>query len=236
MASLRIRRSEAAAERIDNYREHWVVFLVAINIGGAKMMRRSRLLLILAVLVIASVCVSAQELAREAEQQSEMSRILKSSGSLLLRESHYLPDVETMTANDIECRVLIVKDLLSVDSKSTDIAVGLVLTIEEKYSEKTAYVDPDEIDGLIASIEYIDREGVSLVSQSILTSPLETSSSSEIHFTTKDGTVLGVVLSSDKLLFAIKVTSTADWVFLTDRGKEAFLANLRAARNILDSI
>ena len=201
-----------------------------------RLMKLLPILAILAILVIACVCVSAQELATEAEQQSEMSRILKSSGSLLLRESHYLPDVETMSANDIECRVLIAKNLLSVDSKSGDIAVGLVLTIEEEYSEKTAYVDPDEIDGLIASIEYINREGVSVVSKAMITSPSETRCSSEIHFTTKDGTVLGVLLSSSKLLFALKVTSTADWVFLTDGGKETLLANLRAARDIADSI
>jgi len=179
------------------------------------MLRPGRLLLILAILVITCVCVNAQELATEAEQQSEMSRILKSSGSLLLRESHYLPDVETMSANDIECRVLIVRNLLSADSESSDIAVGLVLTIKEQYSEKTAYVDPDEIDGLIASMEYIDREGVSIVSKPTVASPWETRFSSEIHFTTKDGTVLGVLLSSNKLLFALKVTSAADWVFLT---------------------
>jgi len=200
------------------------------------MIRLTKSFLIFSILVIAYMCANAQELATEAEQQSEMSRILKSSGSLLLRESHYLPDIETMTANDIECRVLIVRNLLGVGSKFADIAVGLVFTIQEKYSEKTAYVDPDEIDGLIASIEYIEREGVTTLSEPMITSPRETSFSSEIHFTTKDGTVLGVLLSSGKLLFALKVTPTADWAFLTDTGKETLMANLRAARDIADSI
>jgi len=201
-------------------------------------MRLSMLLPILAVAVIACMCVNAQELAMEAQQQSEMSRILKSSGLLLLREGHYLPDVETgiMTANDIECRVMIARNLLSVGSESTDIAVGVVFTIEDKYSEKTAYVDPDEIDGLIASIEYIDREGAATLSEPMITNPWETGISSEIYFTTKDGTMLGVVLSSGQLLFALKATRTADWVFLTNVGKETLLTNLRAARDIADSM
>lgn len=200
------------------------------------MLRPNRLLVILAILLVTCVCVNAQELATEVEQQSEMSRILKSSGSLLLRESHYLPDVETMSANDIKCRVLIVRNLLSVDSESNDVAVGLVLTIKGQYSEKISYVDPDELDGLIASIEYIDREGVSIVSKPMVSSPRETNTSSEIHFTTKDGTVLGVILSSGKLLYALKVTSAADWVFLTEGGKETLLANLRAASDLAASI
>jgi len=210
--------------------------LLVVRIGGVKMMRLSMLLPILAVVVIACVCVNAQELAMEAEQQSEMSRILKSSGSLLLQESHYLPDVETMTANDIECRVMIARNSLSVGSESTDIAVGLVFTIEEKYSEKTAYVDPDEIDGLIASIEYIDREGAATLSEPMITNPWETGISSEIYFTTKDGTMLGVVLSSGQLRFALKARRTADWAFLTDVGKEILLTNLRVARDIADSM
>lgn len=165
-----------------------------------------------------------------------MSRILKSSGSLLLRESHQLTNVETRIANDIECRVLVVKNLLSLEGGSDEIAVGLVLTIEEKYSEQTGYIDPDEINGLIASIEFIEREGTAVLSAPITSHPGETGVSSEIHFTTKDGTVLAVFLSSGQLVYGIKVTRSADWALLSEAGHRALLANLRAAKEIAESV
>jgi len=202
--------------------------------------REMRQIVVACLVVVAALSVfgvaDAQDLASVGEQESEMSRILKSSGSLLLRESHYLPDVETRAANDIECRVLVVKNLLSLGGNSVGVAVGLVLTIEEKYSEQTAYIDPDEVDGLIASIEFIERDGAAVLSAPITSNPAETGVSSEIHFTTKDGTVLAVFLSSGQLVYGIKVTRSADWALLSEAGRRTLLANLKAAKEIVDSV
>lgn len=187
----------------------------------------------ISVLVVFSIAGSAlcQDLASQAEE-SELSRILKTSGTLLLRESHYLPDVAVVRGNDIECRVLVVRNLLSISGSGREVYVGFVLEVEEEYSERSAYVDPDEIEAFIASIEYIQQNGTTALTQPMTGHTRDTGVSSEIHYTTKDGTVLAAILSGGKLLFGLKVSSLAEWTFLSDAGVSVLLSNLRAASEI----
>jgi len=202
---------------------------------GNAMTRCTAIALVLLLVLGSAVGSLGQELA-SAEQESEMSRILRRAGSLLLRESHYLPTIETMSGEDIEARILVAKDLLGAVTGADVVVVGLVLSIEEEYSERTAYIDEDEIDGLIASLEYLEQYGAAVLSSPLATSTGETGVSSEIHFTTKDGMVLGVLWSSGRLLYAVKVTSLADWAFLSDEGRSTLLSNLRSAQDTAHSL
>ena len=196
-------------------------------------MKQYRIAVISALTVFAIAgSVLCQELAAQAEE-SELSRILKTSGSLLLRESHYLPDVAVVHGNDIKCRVLVVRNLLEVSGSGREVYVGFVLAIEEEYSERSAYVDPDEIEAFIASIEYIQQNGTATLTQPMAGHTRDTRVSSEIHYTTKDGTVLAAILSGGKLLFGLRVSNLADWVFLTDAGVSSLLSNLQAASEIV---
>ena len=193
-------------------------------------MSRTRMVCITAVLLTGIAVLSlGQDLASQAEE-SELSRILKSSGTLLLRESHYLPDVAVVRGNDVECRVLIVRNLL--EASGSEVHVGFVLEVEEDYSDRSAYVDPDEIEAFIASIEYINQHGTSTLTNPMTQHSRDTGVSSEIHYTTKDGTVLAAILSYGKLMFGLKVSSLADWTFLTDSGVATLLSNLYAAREV----
>ena len=181
-------------------------------------------------MILVMVCGAyAQELGDgEVEQGSAMSKIMKSSGSLLVRESHYLPALKTTLGEDIECEIMILKNLLSSESKE-DLTLGLVLKAKEKYSTKSANIDPDEIEGLLASLELIQSEGLALVTTPSITSPKETGSSIELHYRTKDGMVLGVYESKGKMKYALKVTSTADWAYVSPKGITTLISNLKAA-------
>ena len=63
-----------------------------------------------------------------AEQESELSRIMKGAGTLLVRESHSLPKIPTTSGEDIECKIMVLKNLLAPETRGEDIAVGLVLS------------------------------------------------------------------------------------------------------------
>lgn len=181
-------------------------------------------------------CYSQAQLANDLDrrEQSEMSRILKSSGSLLLRESHVLQSIGTNAGHDIGCRVLVVKNLLAGPG-SDAIAVGLVLSQKEEFSENTAYVDPDEIDGLLASLEMIEREGVALLNAALIEETNSIERSSEIHFSTKDGVRIGAFAGRSHLGYAMKVSHIAEWSILNSGGVEALIDNLGIAQRMAKS-
>lgn len=168
-------------------------------------------------------------------QGSAMSRIMKSSGSLLIKESHELADVSTLSGSDIKCNILILRNLLSI-SEEEDVTVGLILEIKEKYNSKTANIDLDEIDGLLASLELIEKEGMALATTPIAKPEFAYSNSIEIHFRTKDNMVLGVFENKGKLNYAIKLTTTADWAFMPETAILTLIDNLKQAKKVAEEL
>lgn len=185
----------------------------------------------IAIIVLLYNNLFSQSLGEKVQSESSLSKALKSSGSLLIRESHSLPDVTTMKGNDINCDILILKNLLNLSNKD-EIYVGLSLRRKEEYSERSTTIDQDEIDGLISSIELLNDKGLEILSNFSSTPSEATSSSLEVHFNTKDGLKLGVVKNSDKLSYAVKLSSTADWVFLFPSGITTLLTNLKTAKRV----
>ena len=53
-----------------------------------------------------AVLTSAQDLSQTAEQ-SDVSQVLKASGTLFIREIHSLADVETVAGASIRCKVVL---------------------------------------------------------------------------------------------------------------------------------
>ena len=172
-----------------------------------------------------------------------MSQVLKASGTLFVRETHSLPNVATIGSSaPIECDVVIVRVLaplttlstLSTLSKEDSTTVGLQLSIEEEYSERSAYIDMEEAEGLLASLRIISREGISILTSPLVDGIEETQRSSEIHYTTKEKISLGAFNYRGDLRFALKISSQADWALLTPHGADTLADNLSRAVEIGD--
>ena len=194
-------------------------------------------------LVSSGICMvtlaTAQDLAQTAEE-SDLSQVLKASGTLFVRETHSLPNVATIGSSaPIECDVVIVRVLapltlstLSTLSKEDSTTVGLQLSIEEEYSERSAYIDMEEAEGLLASLRIISREGISILTSPLVDGIEETQRSSEIHYTTKEKISLGAFDYRGHLRFALKISSQADWALLTPHGADTLADNLSRAVEI----
>ena len=177
----------------------------------------------------------AQSLAQTAEQQSDLSQVLKTSGTLFVREIHNLPAITTIgDSKNIECDVVIVRILspLSTLSKEDTTTVGLRLTIEEEYSERSAYIDVDEAEGLLASLTIMSNEGMDILTSPLVEGIEHGRRSSEIHYTTKEEVSLGAFDYRGNLRFALKISSLADWVLLHPHGAAQLVTNLHLAINI----
>ena len=194
-------------------------------------------------LVSSGICMvtlaTAQDLEQTAEE-SDLSQVLKASGTLFVRETHSLPNVATIGSSaPIECDVVIVRVLaplttLSTLSKEDSTTVGLQLSIEEEYSERSAYIDMEEAEGLLASLRIISREGISILTSPLVDGIEETQRSSEIHYTTKEKISLGAFNYRGDLRFALKISSQADWALLTPHGADTLADNLSRAVEIGD--
>ena len=167
-------------------------------------------------------------------QESNLSKILKSSGSLIARESYELPSISTVSGDDLESEIMVVRSLINKSNK--DIFVGLILKAKEKYSSKTANIDPDEIDGLLSSINMIEKKGVSIIDTPSSKSVKAKDVSTEIHYRTKDGLVFAAFKSNGKLKYGIKVTSSADWALLQDIGVKTLVENLKEAKKVANEL
>ena len=195
-----------------------------------------RIVVVLVVLGL-SIVVRAQEIPRPAStEESQLSRILKSAGTLLVRERHDLNNLPTSLGQDVECEILIVRNLLANDIGTNDTAVGLVLKAKEKYGTKSTYIDPDEIDALLASLELVEKDGMELTGTPQASPPGATSHSIEIHYRTKDGMVLGVYQSKGELQYAVKLSPTADYAFLKTVAVSVFKENLKVAKQVADQV
>ena len=176
----------------------------------------------------------AQDLAQTAEQ-SGLSQVLKASGTLFVRETHSLPGVATIgTSPPIECEVVIVRVLAPLATLSTEetTTVGLQLSIEEEYSERSAYVDIEEAEGLLASLKIISSKGMDILTSPLIDGIEQTERSSEIHYTTKEKISLGAFNYRGDLRFALKISSLADWALLTPHGADTLASNLSRAVEI----
>ncbi|MBC3765971.1 hypothetical protein [Neptunicella marina] len=181
--------------------------------------------------IFLSIPTYAEKLSEKAEVQgSELSKILKSSGSLVARESYELPSIATVSGNDIEAEVMVVKSLLNVSNDN--IFVGLILKAKEKYSSNSANIDPDEIDGLLSSINLIETKGLSIIDNPSSKTNKSKGVSTEIHYRTKDGLIFAAFKSNEILKFGIKVSSTADWALLSKDAIATLKNNLLVAKSI----
>ena len=179
--------------------------------------------------------VHAEKIAEATQsQESNLSKILKSSGSLVARESYKLSSLSTISGKDLESEIMIVRSLLN--KTGNDIFVGLILKAREKYASKTANIDPDEVDGLLSSINLIQKKGASIIDNPSAKSQKAIDISTEIHYRTKDGLVFAAFKSGGKLKYGIKVSSGADWALLQDKGVETLKENLIEAKKLAKSL
>ena len=180
-----------------------------------------------------AVLTSAQDLSQTAEQ-SDVSQVLKASGTLFIREIHSLADVETVAGASIRCKVVIVRVLepLAALSKEDTTTVGLQFSLKEEYSERSAYVDIEEAEGLLASLRVILSEGMAILKSPLVDGIDQTNRSAEIHYTTKEKISLGAFDYRGNLRFALKISSLADWALLTPNGTDTLASNLSLVADI----
>ena len=184
-----------------------------------------------------AVSIWGQDLAQTTEQ-SDVSKILRASGTLYVRESYQLVDVATTGANPIEFEVVILKTLVAKDvlSPSATTTVGVRLEIEEEYSERSAYLDIEEAEGLLASLRKISSEGMAILTTPVADGIERAARSSEIHYTTKEEISMGAFVRRGVLIFALKVSSRAEWAILAERGVRALETNLSRAIEIAAAV
>lgn len=176
-------------------------------------------------------------------KKSGISRKLKSSGLLFVKESYKLPDIPTAVGKDLECEILVIRNILNIAAEEggETITVGFVLTSKEEYSTKTTNIDPEEMNGLITAIQYIQATSDEIISSPAIPKEDEleltiTASSAEIHYRTMEGMILAAFKSKGDLKYGIKLSSLSDWILLknngTSKGIDVFLENLKIARGI----
>ena len=190
--------------------------------------------ILIACVVCTGTMAFAQSLAKTAEQ-SDLSQVLKASGTLFVREIHSLPVITTIgDSESIKCDVVIVRILapLATLSKEDTTTVGLQLTIEEEYAERSAYIDLDEAEGLLASLTIMSNEGMDIVTSPLVERFGLGRRSSEIHYTTKERVSIGAFDYRGDLRFALKISSLADWELLTPNGADRLASNLQVAIDI----
>lgn len=160
-------------------------------------------------------------------EQSDLSRAMNLSGSLYVRESHQLPNVETYDGY-IECEIVLVRSVDPLEaSHNKSVTVGLRLRIEEEYSDRSAYVDVDEAEGLLASLKFLVSDGANLLNSPLVEGITNTVRSSEVHYTTKEKMTLAAFEDrGGDLRFAIKISARADWALLVPAGVGVFESNL----------
>ena len=112
------------------------------------------------------------------------------------------------------------------------LAVGLSFTLKEEYSSRFAYLDPDEIDGLIAFLELINADGEALLANSGNISPQATSSTRELFYSSKDGAAFAASAYQGEMYLGARLTSTADWAHIGPASLDRLEMNLLAAREV----
>ena len=167
----------------------------------------------------------------EAGEQSDLARLLKSSGSLLVKEEHSLPKLKTTFGNDIECSVFILRNL-STDSEGE---IGLKLSRKEEYSTRSALLDFAELDGLSSSVKILQEKGIELCTVPSITPPPNSKNSTEVDYISKDGLKFGVYVKKGKLNYAIQVSRTADWAFLKESSVTQLQTNIKTILNLKSS-
>ena len=177
-------------------------------------------------LVVGAVATPAQDLT-EVSEQSDVSQKLKASGTLYVLETHNLPNIGIYGSSDkIECEIVILRFLEGSTISSNDrITVGLKITLEEDRYERTARIDINEAEALLASFGVMVDQGMK-----ILESPSfddEYKWHSEIHYATKEQVKIAAFINnSNELQFGLKVGSRADWVIVPRKAMDIFAANL----------
>ena len=192
-------------------------------------MKKVKVLISVVLLFLFSFSLSS-DLVDSETNQSDVSMILKKSGSLYLRETHYLSDIESFSDSNIECEVLIVKDLLNSDKNNNIMAVGIQLSIEEEYSERNAFINIEEGRGILASLDKIINDGLAILETPIVNN--DDKISSEIHYATKEDVRIAAFINRGTLRFGIKITSLADWAIITEEGIKSLKSNLQKAIDI----
>ena len=194
--------------------------------GTLSRMLRSTLIG-MALLVAGAVASPAQDLA-ELGEQSDISQILNASGTLYVLETHDLPDIVIYgSSRTVECEIVILRFLSGSTLSSNDrISVGLELTLKEDRFERTARLDINEAEALLASFGVMVDQGME-----ILESPAFDDDAndwrSEIHYATKEQVKIAAFINNaNELQFGLKVGSRADWVILPRRGMDTFADNL----------
>ena len=171
-----------------------------------------RLIAMIGLWFAASASVGGQEFS-QAIEQSDLSKILKASGTLYLRSGFDLPGIRTTSGHFIQFEVVVVKVLAGKEAlRESGPTVGVAFRIEEEYADRTASIDMDEVEGLLASLRAISSEGLSILTTSIVEG-LE--NDAEIHYTTKEDIRLGAFELDGKLRYGLQIGTRADWAILS---------------------
>ena len=79
------------------------------------------------VLTILSL-INGQSEKVDAGEQSDLAKMLKASGSLLVKESHSLPPLKTTYGNDVKNSIFVLRNI----STDEEAQIGLKLSIKEE--------------------------------------------------------------------------------------------------------
>jgi hypothetical protein len=199
------------------------------------MLGRLKIFICTALILITSLSASAEKIVDQIQdQESDLSKILKKSGSLVARESYELPDIATLDGEDITCEVMVLKSLINATKNS--FFVGLVLKIKEKDSTQSAYIDHDEIKGLISSIELIKEKGLSIIDNPSAKNTKSNRISTEIHYRTKGGVSFTAFKSGGRLKYGIKVGTAAEWALFGEESVGTLKQNLLVAKSVVNEV
>ena len=105
--------------------------------------------------------------------------------------------------------------------------------MEADDGRRTAFVDREELEGILAAIATIDDTGIQL-----LTSPMagdlsgDIRRSGQISYRTKEGVMIAAFERRGELKYAIQVGNRSDWYILSESGESAFRSNLLLAYQV----
>jgi hypothetical protein len=164
--------------------------------------------------------------------RSTLSSILKSSGSLVLKEYHSPVKVTTTEVKtEMSCQVIVARNLLYEADQSWHTVAGLSFTGKAEYAEKNLYLDADEVDALAASLRMLQSEGEELLATALVSGVA--SPTRDIQFSTREGLSLACAVGQS-FYCGVKLGSSDDWRVLTESGLSELVSAVTTAKGICD--
>ena len=193
-----------------------------------------RQLIVAAIMVAAATECPGQVAPPATTGQSQMTRILQSSGSLILREYHLLPGLSDFEGKSfIACRAIVARNQAVVGAPSDwTTAVALQLSTLDTQYGPSAYLDPDEVNGLLAALELVQSRGEELLQPPLASLGEGDMVSRDLTFTTKDNLSLRWGIKRGIFFHAVRLTLTSEWAYLDEPSLKSLKANLLATQQL----